>query len=135
MNWMSILQQVFEVCIIPLLGILTVYLISIIKKKANEIAVKTDSELTQKYVYMLSDTISSCVLATNQTYVESLKKRGIFDIEAQKIAFKMTLDAVLSVLSDEAKKYLQSAYGDLNVYLTKQIEATVNQNKTEIKEN
>lgn len=130
---MELLTQIFEVCIIPLLAVLTGYLISIIKKKANEISSKTDNELTAKYTGMLADTITSCVLATNQIYVDSLKKQGKFDFEAQKVAFKMTLDSVLIILSDEAKIYLSSIYGDLDTYITKQIESTVNQNKIEIK--
>ena len=44
----------------------------------------------------------------------------------------MTLNAVLAVLSDEAKEYLTAIYGDLNAYITNQIEATVNQNKLTI---
>ena len=36
---------------------------------------------------MLSQTITDCVLATNQTYVDTLKAQGSFDAEAQKIAF------------------------------------------------
>ena len=40
-----------------------------------------------KYLKMLSETITKCVIATNQTYVETLKKQGKFDEEAQKIAF------------------------------------------------
>ena len=30
MNWMEMLQKIFEVCIIPLLGILTAYLVAFI---------------------------------------------------------------------------------------------------------
>ena len=44
----------------------------------------------------------------------------------------MTLTAVLSILNDEAKEYLTAIYGDLNTYITKQIEAAVNKNKTTI---
>jgi hypothetical protein len=36
---------------------------------------------------MLTDTITKCVIATNQTYVETLKKEGKFDLEAQEVAF------------------------------------------------
>ena len=79
---------------------------------------------------MLSKTITDCVIATNQTYVDSLKAQGKFDAEAQKKAFNMTLTAVLSILNDEAKEYLTAVYGDLNTYITKQIEAAVNKNKT-----
>ena len=38
----------------------------------------------------------------------------------------MTCDAVLSILSQEAIVYLTSAVGDLNAYITNQIEAEVN---------
>jgi hypothetical protein len=33
MTWIVIVQQIFEVCIIPLLGLLTAYIISYIKTK------------------------------------------------------------------------------------------------------
>ena len=61
--------------------------------------------------------------------IESLKKQGKFDIEAQKEAFNMTSAAVLEILSAEAKEYLTEAIGDLNAYVAKKIEAEVNNNK------
>lgn len=129
MDWLNLLTQIFEVCIIPLLGILTTYIVKYIQVKSAEITEKTDNAIADKYTVMLADTITACVLATNQTYVESLKKQGKFDAEAQKIAFNMTLEAILGILSEDAKKYLSEAFGDLNSYITSQIEASVNVNK------
>ena len=129
MDWLNLLTQIFEVCIIPLLGILTTYIVKYIQVKSAEITEKTDNAIADKYTVMLADTITACVLATNQTYVESLKKQGSFDAEAQKVAFNMTLNAVMNILSDDAKKYLTEAFGDLNAYITSQIEASVNMNK------
>lgn len=129
MDWMVMLYQIFELCVIPLLGVLTMYLVQYIKMKSQEIADKTDSELADKYIQMLADTITTCVIATNQTYVESLKKQGKFDAEAQKEAFNLTYDAVMAVLTDEAKHYLTSIYGDLTAYITTRIEAEVNVSK------
>ena len=129
MDWLNLLTQIFEVCIIPLLGILTTYIVKYIQVKSAEITEKTDNAIVDKYTVMLADTISARVLATNQTYVEALKKQGSFDAEAQKTAFNMTLNAVMNILSDDAKKYLTEAFGDLNAYITSQIEASVNMNK------
>lgn len=129
MDWLKLLADVFEVCIIPLLGVLTAYIVKYIQVKSAEITEKTDNALVDKYTVMLADTISACVLATNQTYVESLKKQGSFDAEAQKVAFNMTLNAVMEILSDDAKEYLSEVFGDLNSYITSQIEASVNVNK------
>ena len=129
MDWLNLLTQIFEVCIIPLLGILTTYIVKYIQVKSAEITEKTDNAIADKYTVMLADTITACVLATNQTYVEALKKQGKFDAEAQKTAFNMTLNAVMEILSEDAKKYLSEAFGDLNSYITSQIEASVNVNK------
>ena len=131
MDWMVILYQIFDLCIVPLLGILAMYLVQFIRMKSQEIADKTESELADKYIQMLTDTITACVIATNQTYVDALKKQGKFDREAQKYAFDLTFNAVMAVLSDEAKHYLASVYGDLTAYITTRIEAEVNVSKLE----
>ena len=129
MNWLEMLYKILEVCVIPLLGILTVYAVKFIKVKSDEIKTKADNELADKYIDLLSTTISDCVIATNQTYVEALKKENAFTAEAQKKAFELTYDAVLEVLSDDAIIYLTSIYGDLSKYITSKIEAEVNLNK------
>lgn len=129
MNYIELLQQILEVCVIPLLGVLTVYAVNYIKAKSNEITNKTENDLIDKYVEIAANTITSCVIATNQTYVEALKKQNSFTPEAQKEAFNKTLNAVKLILSEDAKTVLTAAFGDLETYLTSQIEATVNGNK------
>ena len=129
MDWLALLSDIFEVCVLPLLGVLTMYIVKFIQVKSTEITNKVDNDLVDKYVAMLAVTIENCIIATNQTYVESLKQAGKFDAEAQKTAFNMTKNAVMTILSDEAKKYLESAVGDLNEYITQQIEAAVYVNK------
>ena len=126
----ELLIQIFQVCIIPLLGVLTTFIIKWINVKSNQIQKDNDNALANKYIQMLTDTINSCVIATNQTYVESLKKQGKFDAEAQKQAFEQTTQAVLTILSQEAKDYLANIYGDLNKYISEKIEASVNINKS-----
>lgn len=129
MDWMELLSQIFELCVLPLLGVLTMFAVQFIRTKTQEITVKNDNEILNKYIGMVSNTITECVIATNQTYVESLKKQGKFDADAQKAAFNLTYNAVMAILSDEAKVYLTTAYGDLTAYITTQIEASVNLNK------
>jgi hypothetical protein len=129
MNWLEILSKVFELCIIPLLGVGTLYLVKWLAAKRDEVLVKIDNDTADKYVAMLFDTIATCVSATTQTYVESLKKSGQFDAAAQKAAFELTYAAVLATLTEEAKMYLTSLYGDLNAFLTARIEAEVKAQK------
>lgn len=129
LTWLVILQQIFEVAIIPLIGVLTGILIKYINSKSTEIITQTEDVQAKKYIAMLDNTITSCVLATTQTYVDSLKKAGKFDAEAQKKAFEMTYNAVLEVLTEDAKTYLTAFYGDLSAYMTNKIEAEVKNTK------
>lgn len=134
MDWSKILQEIFVVCIIPLLGILTKYVVSFLEAQKEDLIKQQDNELKKTYIELLANTIETCVIATNQTYVEALKNQNAFTPEAQKKAFEKTKEAVLAILGEEAQKYLTQIYGDLNTYITKQIEQQVNLNKKE-KEN
>lgn len=61
-----------------------------------------------------------------QTYVDTLKKNGTFDVESLKIALTKAKDEALSQMSDEIKEYITTNYGNLENWLTTQIEATIN---------
>ena len=129
MEWLNILQPAVVAGAIALLSTATVFLIKWIRAKEQEILVKVENDTADKYISMVAQTITDCVIATNQTYVEALKKDNAFTKEAQKEAFQRTLDAVLAVLSDDAKEYLAELYGDATAYLTNRIEAEVNLQK------
>jgi ubiquinone biosynthesis protein UbiJ len=97
--------------------------------KSAEFQAKVENDTADKYIAMLADTITTCVVATNQTYVEALKKDNAFTKEAQQEALQQTLGAIMAVLSEDAKEYLSSIYGDLTAYITTRIEAEVQLNK------
>lgn len=129
MEWTEILSQLFELVLIPLLGVLTAFFVKWLRAKEKEINNNLDNDIAEKYLTMVAETITDCVIATNQTYVESLKKAGSFDAEAQKAAFNKTYEAVIQVLSQDTKEYLTSIFGDLAAYLNTRIEAEVNLQK------
>lgn len=125
-NVLQILTDICNVCLVPILAVVSGYIIALVKKKTFEINENITDEKLQSYIYMLGETISNCVIATNQTYVSALKDKNMFDEEAQKEAFRMTYEAVNSILTDEARKYLALAYKDLDSYITEKIESKVN---------
>ena len=129
MDWLEMFSKIFEVCILPLLGILSVYAVLYIKIRGNEIMESVENETARKYLRMLQNTVSEVVVETNQTYVEYLKQNGRFDLDAQKTAFKMSYNKVLAIMNEESKKYLGEMVGDLQSYITTLIEAEVNKNK------
>ena len=126
---MELVAQIFEVCIIPLLGVLTAFFVKWVNAKTAEISATRNNETEKKYINMLNDTITDCVIATTQTYVENLKKQNLFDEAAQKMAFEKTFNAIMEILTDDAKEYLSAIYGDLSVYIATKIEAEVKLNK------
>lgn len=129
MEWMEMFQDIFELVIIPLLVVLSGYVIKFINLKSVELTNKVDNEKHDKYILMLQDTVTDCVLTTTQTYVDALKGQNAFDPEAHKKAFEMTKTAVLAILTEDAKEYLNSALGDFDEYLKTLIEAQVQVNK------
>lgn len=126
MEW---LKEIFEILVIPILGVVSGFIVMYLQAKAKEVILKIENDTADKYIKMFVDTVCMCVTTTNQTYVESLKSQGQFDAEAQKVAFEKTKNAVLAVLADDAKDYLTNMVGDFNAYLEQTIEATVNASK------
>lgn len=126
MDFQTLIPIIFQVCLIPLLAILTKYLVAWIQVKTKELTDTKDNEMFTKYMTLLSDTVINCVVTTNQTYVNTLKEQGKFDAEAQKEAFNKTYEAVMRILTDDAKKYLSEVLGDLDLYINTMIESQVN---------
>lgn len=119
------IAQIFEICIFPLLAVLTTYLVSWIKAKNEEIKAKTEKDNYDKYFDMLTDTITTCCLATTQTYVQTLKAEGKFDAEAQKVALQKTYNNIMNVLSNKAKEFLVTSMGDFEAYVYQKIEENI----------
>ena len=129
MNTQILFDQIFSLCILPLLAIVVDALVKFLAVKKNQAIASLDSLTAQKYAKMIFETIEECVIATNQTYVNSLKEQNKFNKEEQDIAFQKTFDAILTVLNDEAKEYLNEITNDTEFYLTQKIQALVNKNK------
>ena len=129
MNWMEILQPALQTILTAIVGLLASMAVAAINAKRKEILDRIQDERAKKYVDLISDTIVKCVMATNQTYVESMKDQDIFDEAAHKEAFERTYNAVMDILNEDVKGYIESVYGDLEAYITNAIEAEVNAQK------
>lgn len=102
------------------------YFLTYINKKKLALQQEMDNELVTKYTNMIEQTIRDCVAATNQTFVEALKKQGAFTEEAQMEAFAQTYNNVMAILSEDCYEYLTMIATDVEVYITNKIEAEVN---------
>lgn len=92
---------------------------------------KIKDEKTRNILTGITTIVERAVRSVFQTYVESLKKSGNFDKEAQLSALAYAKTEVLNELNDDAKQFIKENYGDIGNFVTNQIEATINFLKTE----
>lgn len=131
MEWLDILQQFIEICVIPAVGVVLSYLALRFVKKLEEDKKQTEADIAQQYLERLNELIIACIKSTNQTYVDVLKKEGKFDAVAHKIALSKTVETVMSLISSTAESYISTIVGDLKKYVTEKVEASIEEVKIE----
>ena len=125
----EILTTLVQVVVIPAIPVLVTYLVKYLKAKAEQTTTKINNELVRTYLQEATDAVLQAVTYTAQTYVDTLKKQGKFDKEAQQKAFNTAKDIALKLLTDEAKQMIEDLYGDLMLWFETKIEQTVKEQK------
>lgn len=125
-EFLSTLLQAMLIAAVP---IITGAAIKGVRAIAEHLASKTNNELAKKYLKEVADAIEEAVSFTNQTYVDTLKKNDKFTDENQKEARNRSLEKAAALLTSDARKFLEEAYGDLNAYLLTRIEPEVRRQK------
>ena len=118
MDWKEILTYILSAAIAALISYLSERLIVLINQKIqNQKASKALSEAVELVV--------NAVKATQQEYVDELKKAGTFDTDAQKIALEMAIKKVRANMSVETEKYLAANADDLNDWIADMIHSVI----------
>ena len=115
---LNVLSVLLTAVILPLISIAGTQLIKFInsKIKNNELA---------KQLTTATTIVTNAVRVVFQTYVDTLKKNGSFDKEAQVEALTRAKNIALSQITEDTKSYIEDNYGDFNNWLTIQIESTI----------
>ncbi len=100
-----------------------------IKALADYLGQKSESDEAKRFLVAVADAVSTAVTYTSQTYVDALKKSGEFTKENQEWALKVAIAKAKTLLTEEAIKCLEGAYGSLERYLEGRIEAEVRNQK------
>lgn len=93
----KIVTSILMLVISGALGVISNYYSKKSKITASDIS---QGEVNNIY-YILERIVEDCVEATNQTFVDSLKKSGDFTKENQEAAFKKTFEAVRNIITEE----------------------------------
>ena len=125
----EILEVIVAVVIIPAIPVLAKCLVDALKEWSESKAVEIEDATIAGYLEDITDVIYQAVICTTQTYVDTLKAQGKFDEEAQKIAFEKTKNTVMRLLAEDAKEFIFTMYGDIDLWLDTKIEQMVNDTK------
>lgn len=115
---LNILAAVTTCIVLPLISFLGIKLSQWLSTKIND---EKAAALFTKAV----DIVTNAVRITFQTYVESLKNSGSFGKEEQLIAFEKAKAIITSELTEDLKTFIVQNYGDLQTWISNQIEATI----------
>lgn len=126
----EVLNNIISFVLIPILPVITAYIVALLRKKISEIDSKIKDDTLKKYLNIAETLIENSVIVVSQTFVDELKKKNIFDKAAQSEAFEMAKQKILSALSESVKLALSEVYGDLEKYVDSRIEYYVRRNKT-----
>lgn len=127
--WKELLETLIKCSVPIILGFVGKYIIKFSNAKTEELKNKTKNENFKNILEIADKIISECILATNQTYVEELKNRDLFDADAQKEAFMITLNNIKLILSEDIKEALNEHFGSADAYIQGKIESTIKENK------
>ena len=118
MNWSDIIISAVSIIVTGLVSWGVAKLIELINSKIGDANAK--AMLTAAVT-----TVTDVVKQVFQTYVEALKGQNAFTEEAQKKALADALETIKSILPEKVKEYLTENYGNIDAWLTTQIEAVI----------
>ena len=119
---LNVLSVVVSAVVLPLISLIGAKLVSFINTKIN-------NDKASNMMEEATNIVTNAVRSVFQTYVEALKKQGTFDKKSQIYALEKAKSTALNQMSDEIKSYIKSNYGNINTWLSTQIEATISKLK------
>ena len=132
MNWNDFLTTVVQALLIPLITVLSGFLVGLLRKKTEEIEARTKTEAAWQAVHHAGEVVEQAVAHTTQTYVAALKSEGKFDADSMKTAFEMTKEKALKLITEESKEIIENLCGDLTLWLNTKIELAVKEQKSAV---
>lgn len=115
---LNVLSVIVTAVVLPLISWAGARLIAWLNTKIKD-------ENAKQQLTTATDIVTRAVGLVFQTYVESLKASGSFDEASQKVALTKAKDAALAQMNEGVKTYITTTYGDLENWLTTQIESTI----------
>lgn len=115
---LNVLSVVVSAIILPLISLIGAKLVAWLSSK-------TKNEKATNTIKVANDIVLNAVKCVLQTYVDSLKKEGKFDEASQFLALSKAKEKALEQMSEETKAFIEKNYGNLDSWLTTNIESAI----------
>lgn len=125
----EVMNLIETLVLAPLIIAISSFLIALIRQQTSKIEEKIKDEKAKRMLEIAENVVSQAVATVSQTYVDGLKKDGIFDTDAQKEAFEMSKDKIYKLLTTDTLQAVQNNYGDVDEWIVTKIEETINKSK------
>lgn len=125
----EVMNLIETLVLAPMIIAISSFLIALIRQQTAKIQEKTKDEKIKMMLEIAENSVSQAVLTVSQTYVDGLKKDGLFNQEAQKEAFEMSKDKVYKLLTTDTIQAIQNNYGNVEEWIATKIEETIVKNK------
>lgn len=122
LNWQDLVMYIIQTLCGLAITVGIPFVFTLIRNKVKD-------EKLARLISRVENIVSKTVTLVNQTYVDALKERDMFDAEAQKAAFEMCKEKVLAMLNDESIKAIAETFGDFDEWIRTLIEAYVREDK------
>lgn len=123
------IQDIIYLIITGIMPLLIMYAMTFLRVKIKEYQKNLDNDQLNRYIDAATDAITKAVISVNQTYVDTLKRQGKFDAEAQAKAKQMAIDKAKELITADSKTAINTLYNDFEAYLNDAIEELVRENK------
>jgi biopolymer transport protein ExbB/TolQ len=129
---MEMLQDILSIIIYTVItgaGVIIVKkVLDLVNTKIDEVQANTQLskyDSLNKIIDQVQSVVTTAVQATNQTFVDDLKKAKKFTKESATEAKNKALETAKELITEEAANAIEQVYGNVDVYLDNLIENTV----------
>lgn len=125
----AIITCIISAFVIPILYKCGNMAVAFISTKIDDTQKSTENQIIKDLKVDLLKTVNKAVIATNQTFVDSLKEMNDFGPEKWAEAFTKTKTAIMDSLTEDMIHMLEKNVGNLDNYIDTLIQSAVNENK------
>ena len=132
MEFSEVLNYCLYIVLTVILPVVATYAVNLINAKIKESTIIEEATKNENVSNLVKDALSNvmdAVLYVNQTFVDTLKKKGEFTEEAWDEAKKTAYNAAIETISEESKNAVIMMYGSFDKWLQLKIESSVNMAK------